>query len=108
MNAADILERAADKMQRCGKCEGVGGYRGRVCAIGALAYATDDLAPELSRSLVSDWPAYIALKSLVGHVPDWSDKNDAPTVIAGLRAVAATLRAQEQTEPAPAAELVPA
>lgn len=111
MNAADILERAADEMQRRGKCAGdFSDDRGRVCAHGAIG-----LACGIPIGLVQcRWPsgagqsATQALTAFVPPVPEdcwlsavaqWSDTNDAPTVIAGLRAVAATLRAQSAATP---------
>ncbi len=97
MDTAEILERAADEMQRRGKAEGE--YLaddGSLCAVGAMRCAMG-INPEVGFDGDSQiTPAWNAMSSFIGggSVADWNDDNDAPTVIAGLRAVAATLRAQ--------------
>lgn len=99
-DAADVLERAADEMERRGKTEGdYTDARGGVCVYGALCCALGR-APNDDNS--ADIPKY-AYKPIMEFIrtddeqaiANWSDDNDAPTVIAGLRAIAATLRAQQ-------------
>ncbi len=103
VNTAEILDRAADEMERRGKAtHGYCDAAGRVCVIGAIA-AIHGIA--IDCGAMADWDSRCRetpewrtklMDAFGGGVTIWSDANDAPTVIAGLRAVAATLRAQEQ------------
>jgi len=102
MDSAEILERAADEMERRGKTrEGYCDSRGRVCVIGAVAiiHGVPANLPAIcewdnlsSLNATPEWRSAL-IEAFNGCIV-WSDRNDAPTVIAGLRAVAATLRAQ--------------
>lgn len=116
MEAFEILERAADEMQRRGKCEGTRmNESGQVCALGAMQVASGFIPRGLN--IWDDWKevrsdVINAMSPFLGTnkygalaaIADWSNGNDAPTVIAGLKAVAATLRAQSpaQSQSAPA------
>jgi hypothetical protein len=95
MEAWEVLERAANEMQRRGKCEvQLVDDAGRVCAWGAISVA-QGFEPQYSRCPLA---VFNMLKLLAadhgGAVCAWSDSNDEPTVIAGLRAGAASLKAQ--------------
>ncbi len=109
METWEVLERAADEMERRGKCEGA--YmtqNAKVCAIGAMTIGAGNVLTPFEQNAAFDFvvnmhPALTALEAFLGPhtcTARWNDSNDAPTVIAGLRAVAATLRAQQATEPA--------
>lgn len=101
LDAATILERAAMEMETRGKCEGdyTNAY-GSLCTFGAMNVVMGrkprDPGANISRD---ELQAIGALRRFCGdQYPDhWSDTNDAPTVIAGLRAVAMTLRAQSES-----------
>ncbi len=112
METWEVLERAADEMERRGKAFGL--YvdsDSSVCTIGAIAVAmgfviTVENNADAANALHRDGCAALcAMRTITGPetVMSWSDANDAPTVIAGLRAVAASLKAQSAqhaTEPA--------
>jgi hypothetical protein len=90
MNAADVLDAAANLMDLRGKA--VGGLvdeKGGVCAVNAICLEVAN-GPQVSI-------AYRALFRFCSPqtVSQWSDTNDEATVIAGLRSVAISLRAKE-------------
>lgn len=100
MRPSEILERAADVMQERGQCKGLtSNHLGQVCAIGAINVASGH-RPIYIEDSPPRRAIHNGLAALIGsyNIPAWNDANDAPTVIAGLRAVAATLRAQESQE----------
>lgn len=106
MSPAEILDRAADEMQRRGKANGIRmNGSGQVCALGALQVANGVIPSGLNICNGLPMEAANALGRFVSPggnwycVAPWSNSNDAPTVIAGMRAVAATLRAQADTTP---------
>ena len=113
MNTAEVLERAADIMQARGKaCEAYIDGDGSVCVVGACALASgipadsDEIA-QWWRSKFGDADPTSWVRRAFGNVTGWSDGNDAPTVIAGLRAVAAVERAKSRMLPV-VTEQVPA
>lgn len=92
-DAADVLERAAQIMAERGKLSpGDNMFCRKVCAIMAIHSAT-----QCNRLLTNE--ALIPLRAFLLPIPiyEWSDSNDAPTVIVGLRAIAATERARAAT-----------
>ncbi len=106
MEAYEVLERAADEMERRGKCEcEYINDRGCVCAIGAIAVAVDPAVTSLAIAggQFDTHPATRALVSFIdgGYIHLWSKNSDISTVTSTMRAVAASLRAQHVT-PIPA------
>ena len=109
MTPAEILDRAADEMERRGKAEAeLTSPNGSICAIGALCLAVNEemwINRPFQREVRESLRTFIGDEyCLVGdgensQIWRWNDSSDAPTVIAGLRAVAATLRAQAAAEP---------
>lgn len=104
MNAADLLEKAAERIERDGLCQNgwyVSDDGTRYCAIGALAHE-DGAAADTPG--VNSTPAYFeAQQALMERVtpdyvsvPQWSDEQKDPAVVPALmREVAAELRARE-------------
>ncbi len=100
-------------MERRGKAEGIRiDNGGRVCALGALQIATGERGTrddnlygyrEAPRFVVEPLAKFCRPDDGEPYsgIAGWSNTNDAPTVIAGMRAVAATLRAQERVAVAP-------
>ncbi len=69
---------------------------GSVCALGAIAVANGySMAQWPWPSMEEYTTPLVRFIGVENGIAKWSNNNDAPTVIAGLRAVAATLRAKE-------------
>lgn len=103
MRTSEIVQSAAEYMQRVGKWDGDDDPQpmgDRACLVMALVHAAICDGLEEPRVL------YEAFAPLTGDcLWQWSDAHSEDEVVAGMLAVAATLRAQEQT---PVAELVAA
>lgn len=89
---ADVLNAAADYMEKHGKCEGeTQDEAGRVCAIGAIDTVTRDESFALFSYGVDALDVFLDGP----WVADWSDDHDQATVISTMRACAAVERAKQ-------------
>lgn len=102
MKVYQVLDRAARLMDRLGKASHIReDYRGRVCALGAIYEAAN-----LSRWSGEHHPAIAAMASVLptaGMGDDctvalWSNTHTKATIVAGLKAQAAILKARESAE----------
>jgi hypothetical protein len=86
-----VLERAADHMERIGKCEGALERHGSVCTAGAISFAVHGSAHS-AVCTEAEARAYAQLEKHLGcsifAIPEWSDRTPAAEVIETLRTVA--------------------
>lgn len=114
MNAAEVLELAADLIVARGWCSKAStDSEGRVCALQAIHLAQggtecevdgDYIAPrrDVLEAMLRYLPAQDRFFSPASRIWFWNDdNNNGPNVIATLRAVATILRAQAAATPAP-------